>query len=41
METVSRTLSRLKAARIVSVPDLHQLELLNISALHALADGIN
>jgi CRP/FNR family transcriptional regulator, anaerobic regulatory protein len=39
METVSRTLSRLKAAHIVSVPDLHQLELRNVRALHALADG--
>ena len=41
METVSRTLSLLKAARIVSVPDLHQLELRNIDALHALADGVD
>jgi CRP-like cAMP-binding protein len=41
METVSRTLSLLKATRIVSVPDLHQLELHNIDALHALADGID
>ena len=40
METVSRTLSRLKAARIVSAPDLHHLELRNVGALHALADGI-
>jgi CRP-like cAMP-binding protein len=41
METVSRTLSLLKARRIVSVPDLHQLELQNTDALHALADGID
>jgi len=41
METVSRTLSLLKANRIISVPDLHQLELRNIDALHALADGID
>jgi CRP-like cAMP-binding protein len=41
METVSRTLSLLKARRIVSAPDLHQLELQNIDALHALADGID
>jgi CRP/FNR family transcriptional regulator, anaerobic regulatory protein len=41
METVSRTLSRLKANRIISVPDLHQLELRNVAALHALADGID
>jgi CRP-like cAMP-binding protein len=40
METVSRTLSLLKARRIISVPDQHQLELRNIDALHALADGI-
>jgi CRP-like cAMP-binding protein len=40
METVSRTLSRLKATRIISVPNLHQLELLNTDALHTLADGI-
>ena len=41
METVSRTLSLLKANRIISVPDLHQLELRNIDAVHALADGID
>lgn len=41
METVSRTLSLLKANRIISVPDLHQLELRNLDALSALADGID
>jgi CRP-like cAMP-binding protein len=41
METVSRTLSLLKTNRIISVPDLHQLELRNVDALHALADGID
>jgi CRP-like cAMP-binding protein len=40
METVSRTISRLKATRIISVPNLHQLELRNSDALHILADGI-
>ena len=40
METVSRTLSRLKATRIISVPNLHQLELRNSAALYTLADGI-
>jgi CRP-like cAMP-binding protein len=41
METVSRTLTLLKATRIISVSDLHQLELHNIDALHALADGVD
>jgi CRP/FNR family transcriptional regulator len=39
METVSRTLSRLKAERVIATPDLHRLELRNIDALKALADG--
>jgi CRP-like cAMP-binding protein len=39
METVSRTLSLLKATRIVATLDLHKVELKNIDALHALADG--
>lgn len=41
METVSRTLSLLKTARLIAVPDLHQLELRNIEALRAIADGID
>ena len=41
METVSRTLSRLKAARMITIPDQHRLELQNIDGLRALADGIN
>ena len=41
METVSRTLSLLRTAGIISVPDLHQLELRNLDALQALADGMD
>ena len=41
METVSRTLSLLKTARLVSAPDLHKLEVRDIAALQALADGID
>ena len=41
METVSRTLSLLKSTRIIAAADLHRLELRNIDALHALADGID
>ena len=41
METVSRTLSRLKAARMITIPDQHRLELQNIDGLRALADGTN
>ena len=41
METVSRTLSRLKAARMITSPDQHRLELHNIDGLRALADGMN
>lgn len=41
METVSRTLSHLKSTRIIAVPDLHEFELKNTDALHALADGID
>ena len=40
METVSRTLSRLKAARIIAIPDLHRLELRDVDALRALSDGL-
>ena len=41
METVSRTLSRLKAARMIAIPHLHQVELRNIDALRALAHGMD
>lgn len=41
METVSRTLSLLKTARVIAAPSLHQLELRNLAALHALADGMD
>jgi len=41
METVSRTLSRLKAARMITIPDQHRLALQNIDGLRALADGTN
>lgn len=41
METVSRTLSVLKAARVVTAPSLHQLELRNLAALRALACGMD
>jgi CRP-like cAMP-binding protein len=41
METVSRTLSLLKTAGIIAVPSSHQLELLNLPALRALADGMD
>jgi CRP/FNR family transcriptional regulator, anaerobic regulatory protein len=40
METVSRTLSRLKSARIIAIPDQHRLELLNVEALRALGNGL-
>jgi CRP-like cAMP-binding protein len=41
METVSRTLSRLKAAAVIAIPDQHRLELRKIDTLRALADGTN
>jgi CRP-like cAMP-binding protein len=41
METVSRTLSRLKATRMIAIPNLHRLELRNIDALRALAEGMD
>ena len=40
METVSRTLSSLKAANIIAIPDQHRLDLKDTVALRALADGI-
>jgi CRP/FNR family transcriptional regulator len=39
METVSRTLSSLKAAGMIGIADQHQLELRNVDGLRALADG--
>ena len=41
METVSRTLSRFKTAGMIAIPDQHRLELKNLDALRALADGIH
>jgi CRP-like cAMP-binding protein len=40
METVSRTLSSLKASQVIAVPDQHSLELRNVGRLRALADGL-
>lgn len=40
METVSRTLSRLKAQRLIAIPDLHRVELRDVDALRALSDGL-
>ena len=39
METVSRTLSRLKAAHTIEIRDQHRLELQDVDTLRALADG--
>jgi CRP-like cAMP-binding protein len=41
METVSRTLSLLKRTRVIDVPDPQHIELKNIDALHALAEGLD
>ena len=41
METVSRTLSRLKTERVIAIPNQHRLELKDVDALRALADGTN
>jgi CRP-like cAMP-binding protein len=40
METVSRTLSLLKRTHIISTPDVHRIDLENLDALHALAEGV-
>jgi CRP/FNR family transcriptional regulator, anaerobic regulatory protein len=40
METISRILSLFKARRIITLPDLHRLEIVNLDALHALADTV-
>ena len=39
IETVCRVLSDLKRARLIALPDLHRVVLLDIDNLHALADG--
>jgi CRP-like cAMP-binding protein len=41
METVSRTLSGLKSAGIIAIPDQHRLELRNVDRLRAFADGMD
>jgi CRP/FNR family transcriptional regulator, anaerobic regulatory protein len=41
METVSRTLSLLKRTRVIVVPDPQHIELKNIDALHAFAEGLD
>ena len=38
-ETVCRVLSELKRERVIESPNAHQFVLLNVGALHALADG--
>jgi CRP-like cAMP-binding protein len=40
METVSRTLSLLKRTHIIATPDVHRIDLKNLDALHALAEGV-
>ena len=41
METVSRTLSSLKAAGMIGIADQHGLELRNVDGLRALAEGMH
>ena len=41
METVSRTLSSLKASQVIAIPDQHSLELRNVGRLRALAEGLS
>jgi CRP/FNR family nitrogen fixation transcriptional regulator len=40
METVSRTPSLLKRTHIIATPDVHRIDLKNLDALHALAEGV-
>jgi len=39
IETVCRVLTKLRRSRAVGIPNLHQLVLNDVDALHALAEG--
>jgi CRP/FNR family transcriptional regulator len=39
IETVSRTLTRLRSLRLISLPESHRIELLDIDRLECLAEG--
>jgi CRP/FNR family transcriptional regulator len=39
IETVSRTLSKLKSLRLIGLPESHRIELLDIERLESLAEG--